>query len=306
MSQTEGTDNLSTDPSLLRDYVTTGDEFWFGVSGAQGINGQASFGFQFDEQLTAPGNDLFAARTAINGDTGEVVILVDQASFEIGEPQAPHFEGRAIGSVWWSYTAEQDGWLQIEPIFETNVGISVFQGDSIDQLTPVGANELPNKENSSFEEGLTFEVENGQTYAIAVIVPQDKAPGFQADFTYEVLTAPEVYATEDSFVPEGDSVYLAAADTVDGYQYQWSVATNDIVFSPVGGGVSFIAPEVDVNGQTYEFTLIVTNENDISTTTSMLVHVQNVDQLPIAVAGVDTLFANGAVSYTHLTLPTKA
>jgi hypothetical protein len=120
------------------------------------------FGFAHDFTLQwsftpIPANDNFANATAIAGTSGTTSGTSAGASVEPGEPELNSF---TPSSVWYAYTATQDGWLNLT-LANTGglLGFDVQQGADVAHLTEVA----PVNGNS-----LRLHVTSGQVYDIQV------------------------------------------------------------------------------------------------------------------------------------------
>jgi len=118
-------------------------------------------------QTTPPvpgGNDQFANRFLITGQTNSVIGVNTNASKEVGEPSHAGNDGGR--SVWWSWVAPASTPVTINTLgsgFDTVLG--VYQGTSVGALTLVAADERSAGSGLSV---VTFEAVQGVEYQIAV------------------------------------------------------------------------------------------------------------------------------------------
>jgi uncharacterized repeat protein (TIGR01451 family) len=115
--------------------------------------------------VTPPANDLFANRSLINGDTGQVTSKNATATKETGEPNHAGVSGGK--SVWWSWTAPSSGVIAIDTHgsnFDTL--LAVYTGTVVIGLTSVVSND--NDGSAGNTSGVSFTAEAGTTYQIAV------------------------------------------------------------------------------------------------------------------------------------------
>jgi alpha-tubulin suppressor-like RCC1 family protein len=112
----------------------------------------------------APGNDSFAARTALSGTSITVNGTNVAATAESGEPA--HADQTASKSVWWSWTAPQSGRVNLDTFgsaFDTV--LAVYTGTSLGSLKAIAFNDESSAEDTS---EVSFVVVGGVSYAIAV------------------------------------------------------------------------------------------------------------------------------------------
>ena len=112
--------------------------------------------------VAAPANDDFATARAIEGESGSHAVDLLLATPEPGEPAFAGFSGRPAGSVWYAWTAPENGAYRFETSAPAgapdvrNDRIDVFKGDRIATLDPVASN----------RSGATFFAEKGQRYRV--------------------------------------------------------------------------------------------------------------------------------------------
>jgi len=115
---------------------------------------------------TPPGNDNFANRQTITGDSNLVVADNKNATSESGETLNTIDSGGH--SVWWEWTAPRDGRVEVVTEwsdFDTTVGI--YTGTAVDALTPVDRNDdvIGGIVRTS---RTVFKAQSGQKYQISV------------------------------------------------------------------------------------------------------------------------------------------
>ncbi|MDE0226848.1 MAG: S8 family serine peptidase [Gammaproteobacteria bacterium] len=112
--------------------------------------------------VASPANDDFESAREIEGESGSHAVDLLLATPEPGEPAFTGFAGRPAGSVWYVWTAPENGAYRFETSMPAdapdlrNDRIDVFKGDHIAELTPVASN----------RSGATFFAEKGQQYRV--------------------------------------------------------------------------------------------------------------------------------------------
>ena len=91
-------------------------------------------------EVEAPANDRFAETARIMGTEGAHTFDLLAAMVEPGEPAFSSFEGRPAGSVWFEWTAPEDGPVSfgVTPasasLTSERVRVSAYQGETIADL----------------------------------------------------------------------------------------------------------------------------------------------------------------------------
>lgn len=112
--------------------------------------------------------------------------------------------------------------------------------------------------------------------------------------------APVAYAGEDKIVAEGSLVVLDGSESYDSdaetLAYQWSQVSGPLVqlFDPSSARPSFTTPLVGQGGATVSFELSVSDGND-SSVDSVIIFVENINQAPVANAGIDQTRNEGSL-----------
>jgi len=156
---------LSAAGVLTADSAKTGME----VSATYVVNGKTYSGSKTVDVVAssaAPGNDLFARATAIDGTSGSAVVDSSEATDESGEPLL-EFVPSAVGTVWWKWTAPSDGWAKFDTegsSFDTVMG--VYCGTTLAGLSKVSENNDRVAGETASE--CAFACVKGTTYYIAV------------------------------------------------------------------------------------------------------------------------------------------
>ena len=138
---------------------------WNGRAGSVAV----AVGSADPPDVARPDNDAFAAALAIDGREGSASLDMLHASPEPGEPVVDPWNGRPAGSVWYQWTAPEDGPFRFAVTApsehtEDNGGIArydhlhVFQGDAVSGL----------RETASGLWRATFVAERGQPYVVRV------------------------------------------------------------------------------------------------------------------------------------------
>lgn len=159
-----------------------------------------------------PDNDLFDNRQFLAGTHPRIVSYHTLASLEPGEPVHPcDGFGNCGGSLWWTWTAPDDGMLQIRTtdLNGSPRWIEVYTGDRIEQLSPVA----PVSEVGWMGIHAVFPVRRGLAYSIAIghrWASQEGVVGSDSPVTYQLRWLPR--ASNDDLsnrqVLEGDVVRL--------------------------------------------------------------------------------------------------
>lgn len=111
--------------------------------------------------VAAPDNDNFTNRTVLTGTNISFQAYLLDAGIEAGEPNHLVEPDRSSQSIWWSWTAPEDGLVEIseEP---GNFRAAVYTGATLDSLTVVARWEL------NPESVPPFPVRRGESYQIVV------------------------------------------------------------------------------------------------------------------------------------------
>jgi hypothetical protein len=118
-----------------------------------------------EAQAAAPANDDFATPTVLVGEFGHVRSSNAEASKEPGEPDHAGVLGNK--SVWYTWTAPKDGQVVVETQPRFDSLLAVYQGQSLDALTKVAAND-DRRPGGWWGSRLTFLATAGASYAVAV------------------------------------------------------------------------------------------------------------------------------------------
>lgn len=112
----------------------------------------------------APANDAFANRASLVGTNVAVTGSNAGATREPGEPW--HNEDSQGRSVWWSWTAPQDGWFVLSTAGSTfDTVLAVYTGEDVAALEFVESND---DTEALLTSRLTLRARAGTTYAIAI------------------------------------------------------------------------------------------------------------------------------------------
>ncbi len=135
-----------------------GVTYWIGVAGGLWQVGEYSLGIQ---QLDGRFNDAFADRIRLHGPRLWLVGSNHLATAEAAEPHPGNQP--ADRSLWWAWTAETNGWMQLQPAIGNQVHrLAVYAGNDLANLEPV-----PLK-TSTLDWEVGFSVRAGETYSLAV------------------------------------------------------------------------------------------------------------------------------------------
>lgn len=145
------------------DDVSDGARLYLTASGWNANAASATVDVQRSEteeyaDVSVPANDDFAAAREIEGDSGSHAVDLLLATPEPGEPALPGFAGRPAGSVWYAWTAPENGAYRFETSApnESTDRIDIFKGDHISTLESIASN----------RSGATFFAEKGQQYRV--------------------------------------------------------------------------------------------------------------------------------------------
>lgn len=144
--------------------VQPGVEYKIAVDSVIDMAGPFSLGFEYVESSA---NDAFDARLALQGMAASSQVNTFGAGREPGEPA--HLNMPDGASLWWTWTAEDDGTAHIavtEHGIVSGMSCSIYQGGQLSELRLVAA----------AERSVPFRVQRGQRYEIAV----DVYRGFRA------------------------------------------------------------------------------------------------------------------------------
>lgn len=186
----------------------------------------------------APPNDAFANRLSLT-EPLPLTVTADAAgcSYEPLEPHRPAgFQPRVLplgGSVWWSWTAPNDGWVEIDPASSAaspEREAVAFIGSTLSSLVPV-----PNARwvRPGFrDQRLHFPTIAGQTYQIAICLRDDAVDSSIAHFSMRNVAAP---STNDRFssraiLPSAGSVVVSASNqtaTLDADDAPWRESADE-------------------------------------------------------------------------------
>ena len=126
-----------------------------------------------------PRNDDFENAQLIAGQSGSTSNTTYNASWEF-EPISPTFtktNSRSLGSVWFRWTPDQDGWVTFDTISPTNdTQITAYTGSELTDLTEVAAND---DDGTRVVSRMSFGATAGTNYAVCfrMVHPTDQ---FQA------------------------------------------------------------------------------------------------------------------------------
>ena len=116
---------------------------------------------------TRPANDDFAYARVIEGERGSIESSNEGATLEHAE-----FPGGAAATVWYEWTAPDDGWCYFQEV-RSGAEVNVFVGERVDELRLVSS---PGSFGAKY-----FQARSGQTYRIAVAAGSADDSG--SDFT---------------------------------------------------------------------------------------------------------------------------
>jgi hypothetical protein len=121
---------------------------------------------------TPPPNDDFANAAVIEGASGSALTYNTNATTEPGEPQ--HGGQTFSRSLWWTWTAPATGWADFSTYGSGSpLLMAIYTGSTLETLSSVAVNAVSSSyPGSARTDALNVPVVAGQTYHIAVAVPQ--------------------------------------------------------------------------------------------------------------------------------------
>ena len=136
-----------------------GAVYYFAVDGVNGSGGECRLQLRLQ---TPPSNDDFTNAIPLTGFSLVITGANVGASLERREPAHGDLPGGR--SVWWSWTAPADGWLEIDPRHTTSFEriVAVYTGSELTNLTRVAAS------STTFFTVFGLNARSGVTYHIAV------------------------------------------------------------------------------------------------------------------------------------------
>ncbi|MEP0913303.1 DUF4347 domain-containing protein [Leptolyngbya sp. GB1-A1] len=163
------------DGGTIEYQVQAGTTYYIAVDGYGDWTGNIQLNYQLD---IPPSNDNWSNAIALTGTSGTVIGSNFSATGEAGEPE----QSGVTNSTWWTWTALSSGILSLDANDRNfNPFLSVFTGTSLSDLMV-----LP--QDSVFQEGITYQVQAGTTYFIAIDGYEDTKGITTLD--YQFYTAP--------------------------------------------------------------------------------------------------------------------
>jgi hypothetical protein len=147
--------------SYVRFTVQAGVSYAIAVDGYGGALGDVALTVL--HSATAATNDSFAARAALTGSSASVAASTIVATRESGEPT---HGGPGSRSVWWTWTAPDNGTLNLSTVGSTfDTLLSIYTGTAVAALTRIAADD---DSGGDFTSSLSTAVTRGTVYQIAV------------------------------------------------------------------------------------------------------------------------------------------
>ena len=116
-------------------------------------------------ELQSPPNDDFADAYVLTGTSGTSTSSNQLASAEDGEDAHANAPGTPAKSVWWSWTAPEDGTLYVDTQgSDFDTVLALYTGAAVDALSCVASND----DKYGVQSGLNARVADGVAYSIAV------------------------------------------------------------------------------------------------------------------------------------------
>jgi len=188
LSQVVANDDTSGVQSEVGLFADGGTTYYIAVDGFGSAEGAVALNLQFVPVVVNPGNDHFADRDLLSGNSLTVNSNNEDATGETGEPNHAGISS-PLNSLWWEWTASGPGELTVNT-FGSNydTSLAVYTGSTLAGLSTVASND----DSGSVQSEVAFRVESAGTYVIAV-------DGFSSatgditlnlDFQPDELTAP--------------------------------------------------------------------------------------------------------------------
>ena len=258
-------------------------------------------------ELSPPSNDDYADAVELSAVLGSLILPMDLASLQDGEPVHPP-QGLVTGSAWLKVRPVQSGVLSLELGSNYNAGLALYEGGELEQLDLLSNLSPLNTENSDgldAEQVLEIFVEQDKVYSIALTTARSLAVirfGQEAEIEYSfVPTLPVADAGNDLEVSEGETVYLVGVQSFDPdgeiRSFQWSQLSGSPLVSLKEADqviASFKAPEVDEDTD-LAFELQVHDDRGVSAADSVQVRVLNEHKPPQASAGPHLMAPYGEI-----------
>ncbi len=204
-----------------------------GVSITDSRNGVSKPRLNLSAAIAPPGNNMFASRTVLNGDTGYITANNLNAAKESGEPN--HAGNSGGKSVWWSWTPSVSGVASFDTHgSKFNTLLAVYNGDTLANLSQIAAND--NDGSSGNASGISFTALAGNEYLIAVDGFNGASGGISLNWTLQQQADLGVVMSQSPASPfAGDNVTY----TINVTNYGPSSAAGIVVTDPLPAGGSF-------------------------------------------------------------------
>jgi hypothetical protein len=216
-------DDFTGGQSKIRFHATGGTTYYFMVAICCGNGGNGGGNLQFSvDQIPPPGNDEFANATPIPSLPFSDTVDLFAATTQAGEP-SPSCVGQPLrNTVWYAFTPATTQSLTAR--LDEVVGLAVYSGTSLTDLTEVGCSQFPTPQ------PVVFQAQADTTYyfqfglwccepADPVVFSLEVTPNPVADFFFSP-SDPSVFDTiqfqDSSFDPAGVGIASQAWNFGDG------------------------------------------------------------------------------------------
>jgi hypothetical protein len=122
---------------IVRFLAGAGEEYRIAVSEEWKSSNGHDLGLRFGAAQAPPANDEFSAAEAVAGDGGEVAGTLTGASAGTGDPVVGWQDGGP--TVWYRWAPSEQGPAAVRILEGGDVRISLFRGDALGNLEPIGA-----------------------------------------------------------------------------------------------------------------------------------------------------------------------
>jgi len=144
--------------------AVAGTAYAIALDGYGGAVGNIALSVVWSGTSVTPVNDAFANRLVLPGASFSTTGGNINATAQAGEP--PHAGSTAARSLWWSWTATQNGAVQVSTAgSDFDTVLALYTGTALNALTPVASDDQSGGNDTS---RLVFNATAGTTYQIAV------------------------------------------------------------------------------------------------------------------------------------------
>ena len=197
--------SLTISPLALTDEASYSVE----VNNSLGNEFSQSAPLNVDPSGSPPGNDAFTSAINLSGDSGSAIGHNLGGTSEAGEPSHAS-TSNPISSVWWQYQAMSTGALRVGTFgSDFNTVLAAYSGTAVNNLTLLASNDNENSSTLFLQSEISFLVQKGETYSIAVAGTGNETGAIRLDFRHTPFDTES--AVNGSF-ETGDLVGWAVSD----------------------------------------------------------------------------------------------